>query len=69
MQSAYRALSSIVFIAPTVALPHVISEIRHILSPTQLDALAPVDFAIWRTPKGTMFNDGAPIHLIPGQRY
>ncbi|CAE6499296.1 unnamed protein product [Rhizoctonia solani] len=57
MRSAYRALSSIVFIAPAVVLPHVISEIRHSLAPTQVEALSTVDFAIWRTPKGTMFHD------------
>ncbi|KAJ1305968.1 hypothetical protein OPQ81_010683 [Rhizoctonia solani] len=57
MESAYRALSSIVFIAPAVVLPHVISEIKHSLAPTQVDALGAVDFAIWRTPKGTMFHD------------
>ncbi|CAE6418409.1 unnamed protein product [Rhizoctonia solani] len=57
MESAYRALSSIVFIAPAVVLPHVISEVRHSLAPAQVEALGAVDFAIWRTPKGTMFHD------------
>ncbi|EUC57504.1 translational activator GCN1 [Rhizoctonia solani AG-3 Rhs1AP] len=57
MESAYRALSSIVFIAPGVVLPHVISEVRHSLAPAQVEALGAVDFAIWRTPKGTMFHD------------
>ncbi|KAH7334649.1 translational activator GCN1 [Rhizoctonia solani] len=57
MESAYRALASIVFIAPAVALPYVISEIQHSLAPAQVEALGAVDFAIWRTPKGTMFHD------------
>ncbi|CAE6494446.1 unnamed protein product [Rhizoctonia solani] len=57
MESAYHALASIVFIAPAVALPHVISEIQHSLAPAQVEALGAVDFAIWRTPKGTMFHD------------
>ncbi|QRV84214.1 translational activator gcn1 [Ceratobasidium sp. AG-Ba] len=56
-ESAYRALTTIVFIAPKVTLPHVIGEIRRYLSPAQVDAFGPIDFAIWRTPKGTMFND------------
>ncbi|KAF8756754.1 ARM repeat-containing protein [Rhizoctonia solani] len=56
-KSAYRALSSIVFIAPSIVLPHVISEIRQSLAPSQVEALGAVDFAIWRTPKGTMFHD------------
>ncbi|KAG8757390.1 translational activator of GCN4, partial [Ceratobasidium sp. 423] len=57
MDSAYRALSSIVFIAPAIVLPHVISEIQHSLAPARVEALGAVDFAIWRTPKGTMFHD------------
>ncbi|QRV98281.1 translational activator gcn1 [Ceratobasidium sp. AG-Ba] len=56
-ESAYRALTTIVFIAPKVTLPHVIGEIRRYLSPAQVEAFGPIDFAIWRTPKGTMFND------------
>ncbi|KAF8740425.1 ARM repeat-containing protein, partial [Rhizoctonia solani] len=56
-KSAYRALSSIVFIAPSIVLPHLISEIRQSLAPSQVEALGAVDFAIWRTPKGTMFHD------------
>ncbi|CAE7122272.1 unnamed protein product [Rhizoctonia solani] len=57
LESAYRALSSIVFIAPAVVLPHVISEIQRTLAPAQVEALGAVDFAIWRTPAGTMFHD------------
>ncbi|KAG9085998.1 translational activator of GCN4, partial [Ceratobasidium sp. UAMH 11750] len=57
MESAYRALSTIVFIAPKVTLPHVIGEIQRCLSPAQIETFGPVDFAVWRTPKGTMFTD------------
>ncbi|KAG9126171.1 translational activator of GCN4, partial [Ceratobasidium sp. 392] len=57
MESAYRALSTIVFIAPKITLPHVIAEVQRCLNPAQVDALGPVDFAVWRTPKGTMFTD------------
>ncbi|KAG8759295.1 translational activator of GCN4, partial [Ceratobasidium sp. 428] len=56
-ESAYRALSTIVFIAPKITLPHVIGEIQRCLSPRQVESFGLVDFAIWRTPKGTMFTD------------
>ncbi|KAG9124771.1 translational activator of GCN4, partial [Ceratobasidium sp. 392] len=57
MESAYRALSTIVFIAPKITLPRVIAEVQRCLNPAQVEALGPVDFAVWRTPKGAMFTD------------
>ncbi|KAF7965509.1 hypothetical protein HWV62_43100 [Athelia sp. TMB] len=54
-QAGYLAIRTLAFVAPEVALPRAVAQLREDLSPEILDAITETDFGIWATPEGTPF--------------
>ncbi|KAH6842283.1 armadillo-type protein [Chaetomium sp. MPI-CAGE-AT-0009] len=55
--AAYSAAAELVFVAPETMTPRIIALIREDLDATQLQAVGPLEAAIFRTPEGTAFVD------------
>ncbi|KAK7051190.1 translational activator of GCN4 [Paramarasmius palmivorus] len=51
--ASYRALTTLVFVAPDTTLPRVMDQLREDINPATINSLSELDFAIWSTPEGT----------------
>ncbi|KAJ7180610.1 armadillo-type protein [Mycena filopes] len=56
--AAYSALTTLVFVAPDVVLPHVVEQLRADIDPATFNALTEDDLGMWRMPEGSTFIDG-----------
>ncbi|KAL0254871.1 translational activator of GCN4 [Diplodia seriata] len=56
-QGAYSAGADLAFVAPEVAIPRLVEQIKQDLDPKQLENVGPTEAAIFRTPEGTPFID------------
>lgn len=56
-QAAYAAGADLAFVAPEVAIPRLVEQIKQDLDPKQLENIGPTEAAIFRTPEGTPFID------------
>lgn len=56
-EAAYTAATTIAFVAPSVAVDRLVGQVKSDLR-QGLHGLGPEDYAIWRTPEGTLHVDG-----------
>lgn len=56
--ASYRALATLAFIAPKVAIPATGAQIQQDLQYDDVDALTEGDLGIWQTAEGTTYVDG-----------
>lgn len=57
-EAAFRALTTLVFVAPDSVLPKVVDRIRANLKADDVHSLTEEDLGIWATPEGQTFVDG-----------
>lgn len=58
-------MTTLAFVSPEVVIPQILSRIRSDLAVNEANSLTPTDLAIWRTPEGTAYIDGAPDFTTP----
>ncbi|KAK8236757.1 translational activator [Phyllosticta capitalensis] len=56
-EAAYAAAADLAFVAPDVAIPRLVEQIKRDLDPKQLEGVGPEEAAIFRTPEGQVFVD------------
>ncbi|CCM02945.1 uncharacterized protein FIBRA_05060 [Fibroporia radiculosa] len=56
-EASYRAITTIVFIAPEVVLPRVMQQLNADIDPDKTSSLSDIDLAIWATPDGQTYVD------------
>ena len=57
-QTLETAARTVVFVAPSAALPDLVSSIKAGLDPSTLGNLSKEDLLVWESPEGTLFHDG-----------
>ena len=62
-QAAYRAATTLAFVAPKAAVPLLFAQVEDDLSVERLAFIGPTEYGIWATPEGSAFIDGEQLDL------
>ncbi|EKM53603.1 uncharacterized protein PHACADRAFT_125439 [Phanerochaete carnosa HHB-10118-sp] len=57
IEASYRAVTTLSFVAPEIAIPRVVEQLRRDIDAQALSSLTDEDLAIWATPEGTTYVD------------
>ena len=57
-EAAFRAITTLVFVAPDAILPKIMEQIKSDLRPEAIQSLTDDDLAIWETPEGQTYVNG-----------
>lgn len=57
-EAAYRAATTLAFVAPTLVVPQLFAQFEDDLSVSRLEFIGKTEYGIWATPEGIAFVDG-----------
>jgi hypothetical protein len=58
MNAAFRAVTTLSFVAPALILPPLMVQLRRDLDPTELESIGLHEYSIWKTPEDTLYVNG-----------
>lgn len=58
IDAGFQAVTTLVFVEPSIILPAIVQRIRADLDATLLEALTTEDYNMWKTPEGQLYDNG-----------